>query len=773
MRAFQPPRPQINLTEDDIRRLCRGAFERADALQRGGHVTAPAASGDKLTAAVRGVWRRMHEVTIVGSGARLAPSCDRDGATFCQHVGAVLLHWLRAPGSFSTFSIADDLDDDDWDDEFGGDDWDVWDELAALTEPAKEQPADPSRGRTEEMATLLEIHTVPELREIAKRRGIRASGNKKVDIVRQLAAALSEPSNVDAALAVLSEDDRLLLDTIDLLSISGPASARSIPDAARMLGLPVDIKIPDRLMELTGRALLASVTGMGYGHGAYVVPSAVSTRLRTIEGLLPESTAARDDLKESRSQLDLMELLLVIVHDIERLALESGIERVFITSLMNDAAGMFQYAPAGFRVHPDEDVTPEQVYSRVSQGQRPSVRLAPIPPILREDVLISIASRTGQSREAVALAGEMVLTMQIPISGGQTSTRDERLRQLLELPGDTRAAIFASEWYTLHGSAETRLLFSEDGPLRLIWQPRLGVPRQPLLDPLVSAIRLIAHIIGRLPADVPFDVPALTRQVIRLAPSAASPLAQFGGIQESARETVISIVEDGVERPLTLSDRADWERFVRTLVETVLAGPLRWLGFVDTGPAGNETPQWFRVRPTAGVLAGRDVPPFDTVTPEPIRIADDLSVFVPSGTTDSTVHALLARIGELVEGSADGLRYRLTAAGARDFFDSGVTVEQIVDGLERRSGASLPPPARETIDRWWSGFGGIRLYDELTLIELSEDVLLHELRAATSLESAILHAFSPRVIAVESSAVERLIGELTTRGYAPRVIEDS
>lgn len=775
LRAFQPKQPQIALSEDDIRRFCGGAFERADLLQREGHVIGASSGGDRLSASVRGIWRRAHLIMITVSGSRITPSCDRDGATFCPHVGAVLLHWLRAPDSFTGHTGIDDFDDE-WDDdfdEFGGDAWDELREPLASTAP---QPASPSEDRSDEMAGLLESHTVAQLREIARRRGVRISGSKRADIVRQLAMALAEPENVDAALAELSADDQLLLDTIGLLSISAPAPGRAIPDAARMLGLPVTVKVNERLLELTGRALLGLVPGMGYGQsqGGYVIPDTVSARLPIMAGLLPESKHAPTDSHASRSQLDLMELLLVIVHDLERRLLEAGLEGTFNTRAVDDPFRTFQYAPPGFRIHPAEDVTPEQVHTGISAGQRPFVRIGPTPPLLREDVLARIASRSGQPTAEVAFAGELMFALQIPVGAGPSSEREERLLRLLEIQRDVRSAMFASAWYTMLGSAESWLLFSDSGRLRLNWQPSHRIGRQALLDPLISAIRLIAHIIGRLASDVTFEMSALTRQVIRLAPAAAPLLAQFRSIRAEGRETSISIVENGSERELSLSDDTDWECFVGAIVDVVVSGPLHWLGFVDVGSDDSESgASWFRVRPIAGVLAGRDVPPSESATPEAVRVESDLSVFVPSGTTDPTVHALLARIGDLVEGSADGLRYRLTPAGARDFFDIGVTGEQLVDALERRSDSPLPAPVRETIDRWWSSFGTIRLYDELTLIELSEDVLLHELRATTSLGSAVLHAFSPRVIAVALDAVDRLIDELTTRGYAPRVIEDS
>jgi hypothetical protein len=74
------------------------------------------------------------------------------------------------------------------------------------------------------------------------------------------------------------------------------------------------------------------------------------------------------------------------------------------------------------------------------------------------------------------------------------------------------------------------------------------------------------------------------------------------------------------------------------------------------------------------------------------------------------------------------------------------------------------------IDDWWERYGQVRIYDELTLIELGDDLLLRELQAATSLRRAVVHQFTPRLIAIEDGAVEQIVGELGARGYAPRIV---
>ena len=104
--------------------------------------------------------------------------------------------------------------------------------------------------------------------------------------------------------------------------------------------------------------------------------------------------------------------------------------------------------------------------------------------------------------------------------------------------------------------------------------------------------------------------------------------------------------------------------------------------------------------------------------------------------------------------------------------DGGTTGPEFIAFLKQRAGKKLPAAVTAAIEDWWNGYGAIRLYDELTLIECGDDVLLTELLAATSLRASLIHTFSPRLIAIESARTDELVAELTARGYAPRVIEE-
>src|SRR5438128_9185741 len=91
----------VNFDEDEVRRLCGAAvFGRADALQRAGHVYRCAAIPARLSAEVRGTWRRLYPAAVLRTGGRLVPSCECGAGGFCPHTSALLLQVLRAPRAF-------------------------------------------------------------------------------------------------------------------------------------------------------------------------------------------------------------------------------------------------------------------------------------------------------------------------------------------------------------------------------------------------------------------------------------------------------------------------------------------------------------------------------------------------------------------------------------------------------------------------------------------------------------------------------------------------
>lgn len=718
----------VAFNEADVRSLCGDApFTQADTMQQAGNVFTPTFDGETLSAQVRGIWRRIDRVQVQFRGGRLHPDCSRDGAVFCRHVGALLLQVLRDPVT------------------------DLGNAASSMhLRSGAAHTAEPGTALTE-ITQLLEQNTVPRLREIMRRRGLRAKGSKKADIISQLAPVLADPAGIDAAIADLSPDERLALVTARIVSDDIPASETAIVAGFRALGgvgnPPMDTLTTSGLLLDSGQTYYLDPT-------FYVIPEVVAARLPAIDTAVQQTSAP--DGADAPARLGMVEMLQVIAQESEADKLEGAGP--------DQKLQPYEYGPLGLRIHPaDTGPTP--------QDQRKTARLIP-PFLLTGDDLQRLARTSRQPVNAVTFVLYLMLELEIATNVPHLAVQRARLNELLTLAPSERLSTFVQAWLAVAGWPEAHMLFNEHGPLQFTWSRTHGWWTQPIQAAIGDGARLVARLTGHMTPGPWYDLDAFVTAVGKLAADAAPELTHLRNLLDSDRSFTLSLLTSAGERqPLVPHSAGDWSRFLTATVHTLLTGPLSWLGMVKVATdAGGRTA--FRVLPAAAALAERDIPPEAIGESHPIVVDDDLSVLVPTDTADVDVYTRLAQVGTLTEMSVAGLRYQLTPAGMQPVFDSGTSADAFIGFLAERAGGTVPDMARETMDRWWKAYGTTRIYDELTLIELGDDVLLQELTAVTSLHSALVYTFSPRLIAIDAAMFDDVIADLTARGYAPRVVEE-
>jgi hypothetical protein len=387
------------------------------------------------------------------------------------------------------------------------------------------------------------------------------------------------------------------------------------------------------------------------------------------------------------------------------------------------------------------------------------VRLAPIPPMLGQEERQRQAQRMGRSPDFVTLALHMALTLEIIDVDDHLTAESERVLNLCTLSPVVRRQVYVACLAAPHFLSELRRLLGEGGPLELHCHLGYFGQTTPLLNQAAQLRMLLLRAVDRLPRDVWYDYRAFRESLRLWAPFHVQALsfAQVGG---GDRPTWWISDHQQPDQPLDLTTPAGWQHLYGRFVDAVFAGVLSWVGMIDL--AGNaDGPHAFRVR-SLDAVAGAGVR---------VQLGDDLTIQVPAGLSDGGAYTLFQRGAELMHVSPEGLRYRLRPERVRDLFAQGVDGPLLVRLLEGHAGQSLPATMQSTLDRWWTGYGKVRLYDDLTLIELDDDYLLPELLRTTSLGSAIIYTFSPRLIAVEPGAVERLTTEMTRAGHPPSFSE--
>jgi hypothetical protein len=737
--------------------MCSGAaFARGDAWQRAGHVENPTTYADGLSADVRGTWRQVGKVTVSADAKGLHTTCSCGAGEYCRHAAALLLQWIRAPRSFA--EATSDADGE-----------------AALLDNAVDMLLDLPEVETanaDEFESLLQTHTMTKLREIARRRGLRGGGRNKVELAATLAVSLADPQNIDAALAMLTDDELALLQAIDLVDLD--ANAVSVMNTAYQVlsGSAEPTEFYRALNTLDNLGLAFNVSDWNFPPARYTVPSVVAARIPLADSPLSRMVHAAeraDDLTPSLggSHLDLFEVFLVVVHEIQ----SGGVGR----EIQPLPKGAKIAASSGWMSEEPPTPSPRPLYGRPQSSEQ---AFRPQPPPLSDSELQYLAERTGGSVDMIDFAIETLTSLEVLTYVGrgksaQMVAREEMLHALLLLPPADRTALLTETWLSLFDAFDFRGMAFRAKPLQLhalqlpFYAPlAMGEPQNVGVRILMT--RLLARLSGGDTETRWYDLPAWLDMLWTLTPEL------LGKGAASVGEWWFSGTSEHQIR-LNLEDRTGWQEVWEPLVESMLLGPMTWLRLVDTSRQKDGT---LSVRPRPEAAAVFQSSPGDAVPVpgSPLSLQVDSTgapeILVPAGYPDLALHILLAEMADLADVSPDGLRYRLTRQRAQEAFDGGATGPDLLRILAERAGGNVPADVRAVLDAWWNSYGNVRLYDDLTLIELDDDILLQELLATSSLPGALVDVLTPRLVAVEPAAVRPLLGEMERLGYTPRVLEE-
>lgn len=780
---------QAEFGEDDIRRLAGPmAFKQGDAWQRAGHVRYPSYLETGIGAEVLGTWQRADTVTASTSGNRIRTECSCESGEFCRHAAALLLHWLRSPTSFGSGETTADRTMDS----FAGEDADGTEDM---------------QNPVAEFAGLLSQDTMTHLRQIARERGAQVTARNKAELIGQLATMLSTEESVNDALTSLDDDARLALAGIELANTEEKRSREAIGNAYRALGGAGKMyqNAPIAAEKLVNQGLVFPTDRYVHPPAGYVMPSAVSGPLADWmrrEGRLRRLLRPADSGHEQPAggeggpaprptggTFTLLEIIQVIVHEVVGGAIGGQTTTVPRTETA--------FVPPGWRIDPAQPATAMPATPRGLRNAQPPVhRVTPLPSIITHADLRHLIDLTGGSEVMIEFAIELMLALgilDIIVEPAQrrVQARQDLLETLLSLSPGERLAVMSDTYVNMADAIDLRAMVGPKRPLQLHYRATYYSSVAPY-QPQDSAVRrVLALLLAWLAENEErwYDVASLLAFFWSLGPSLLGQSAPHYGEWWFAPSQY-------PETRLNLDVWEDWERVMKPLVSSLLAGPLTWLGVVDTldvdgtrPGADPGSPVAFRALPAARLLTGEvhgtdmeqpaEAEPHGGPLPlSPLVFDIDgtdgaLTVSVPAGSPDPAIHTLLSAIGELQHISREGLCYQVTAGRLQPVFESGITGPDLINALTSRAGRPLPDAVREILERWWSGYGAIRLYDDVTLIELGDDVLLRELRATSSLDRALVHTFSPRLVAVDGSMVQDLIAELRRLGHTPRVVEEA
>ena len=150
-----------------------------------------------------------------------------------------------------------------------------------------------------------------------------------------------------------------------------------------------------------------------------------------------------------------------------------------------------------------------------------------------------------------------------------------------------------------------------------------------------------------------------------------------------------------------------WEQVEGTLIAYVLSGPAHWLGATDVGEfpphaadgaAAPPAAATFRLTAAGAALLGLAAEEPPQPTPPRLTVQPDFRVLVPHGTACFDRF----RLGRFAvwEASRPAFRYRITQAALKHAQEQGISTAPILAFLRRASGGDLPPNIVRALTTW-------------------------------------------------------------------------
>lgn len=694
------------------------------------------------------------QVHIDGNRILTGCSCGQSvSGKVCEHNAALLLAWAVQPGSF--------LEDDDEDDLFN----DETDEIDGFF-PALSPPGVAASGATvrpssfdpaQEYRALLNNLILQQLREIARTRGIKLTGQRKEPIIETLAEALTRPESLAEAWSALSPSARRVVALFPFFDIpERGVEPKSVQKTARAMGLRSDQEVDNALQELKNLGIVFAKPF----YGGLVVPTLLVSRLPP-DGAF---TAAYQDVAALKitpapsplefSQL-VTRLLLVLQAGRGQFRCRPKPEPHPVVKNLPFLSG-WPYDSKEFDALVNER-NPAHIWTR-------TFRVPPADSPLADDAQKSLLAAVGTDADRLdfilrlcAGLGILHINPGKPIEG-----IGENLIGLLQTEPLARAKMLflaytsLQTWTDLDLAAKRHKTFS----LQRIAQLPAGASHSQMLELLCAARQVLLLQLRRQPAGRWTDYEALVEQ------ARALPVNQNLWTHKSYWYPAPDGGKPDLNKP------ADWKAAYGAFAESVLSGPLYWMGIIECGYREGCLAA-FRLTDFGAAIFGQN-PDFQMPAPQnrgpalTFASADTLTLRAEAASAELV--QLLILLGEAHANPRSEIAFRLTARGASRAFESGWDAERILVALESAAGRPPPDLLIESFKKWQQNFGSLHFYEDVALMEFSDDYALKELLAGASLSKYLLYRFSPRLIALRPEGVDTLREELVRKGYTPKVI---
>jgi hypothetical protein len=732
----------------------------------------PVRRNQTLSAQVRGSYWYQVEVGVLPGGIHAQCSCPYAWGGYCKHVAAVLLKWLREPGSFAVEPPGPDLHG-----------------YPLAVTPVEPPPSSrPDKlpawlaGSVEErqqrdcqqLASWLNGITLQDLRGMTRQRGWIVRGTRKADVIAQVLDRIDDPKDLSQALAGLDrEHDQVLR----ALVLSGDDQVR-FEDVARVAGMWGVLENEKQIETFSyhlcaqGLAFPGSIkANYGDSYADFVPPALIRHLPPLLEGIIP----TRGDPSASSEGGDLQladpyalvraASQLALVLEQAPVPLRPPMPRPHLERFHRELQG-WDYDP----------VELAQVEREGRLGSQPGKDLAfSVPPPacpVPDQALARLAPLAGGETQFEFLYA-LLLAAGILQPGSPITVWLEVKAEFLSRDELAQRALLARLYLDLSTWSELWLVLRADDRLQLkrAWRYSFLNPERLRTD-LARFRRRVLRVLACLPDD-------RWVQIADLEPLLRAIWPLFEGMVWDIYHIPLATGSWFLERngsPLNPGDPDDWNVAQGAFLRQTIAGPLHWLGLADLH-FDSQKLLAFRLHGLADLYWDRIETPSAprhasiqarSVAPAPAVTADEFSVTINPSAVSAQAHSLLDKIARLEVTEPGRFVYRLDAQAAYQAFENGAALDDLLADWQRLLAVPMPQAIHEQLDAWWAAYGRVRLYENLTVVEFGDDYALAEMKAVTSLEQFLVAEISPRLVIVRPDGVDRLVAELERAGYTPK-----
>ncbi|MBX3060949.1 MAG: hypothetical protein KF770_31195 [Anaerolineae bacterium] len=657
----------------------------------------------------------------------------------------------------------DDWDDDDWDDEEGWDD-EEWDdeEFDGLPTDLIEMMQAAQAAEVEQLDHALRQLTVKDLRQIAQRRGWRLMGTAKDDLVEQMQTLLLEARQDPYMLAGLSEKGRELLAAAHTLFNINNTIFQDQWEYLWREVLKHKEPMAPAVQELENYGLIYRCRSHGedvHHHPILNMPE----YLLPVVALIPRRKASISPLKRS---LPAARPFLENVEAVVNYLAAGGLLR--LTSPVGEQDPEGHHSPwVGNWPYLPEEVKKLSAYNLYRAFYEQHVLTVPIRRQLVDvescpSLVTAVGDANTLSWILSLLQGLQVLTMDETLT---VLLSPERWNMLVSLPRQQLLGSLYQIWGVHVGDVwELRAVINR-APDMTIWRlAEAEMPYQALLMELIVGRQTVLRLLRGLAEDEKrqdewFSLSDFVRELYQIRPTLFYNMLtpEAWGFRQGGQ-------------PFNPEKEGDWLKTSGQMVRAEICGPMYWMNMVELRGSPDDVVA-FRLTDTGRFLLSPAAP--DTAVPQSTSPGeaiwlDDRTVQISPGYEMGGFLALMTQLGTAVPNQP--FTYRLDGAGLEKAFIAGESPDTL-NRIFLESGWRLPDAGLEYLEEVYRRFGLAHLYDDLTVIEFSDDMALPELRAAGLLDDCLVHEFSHRLIAIRPEMVPTLLTRLEGRGYTPRVTE--